>query len=261
MAWIGPSGGRRREPMPPAPVKPGECDPGNEQSPPPRYTVRFAHGTRRARPANWRYRCPQRVPTRRIPRPRPPHRLLFQPVSGPPSRPRRIGTPISPPAPPRWIAGTPSAPPPPARSTTGSAWQSSIDGESQDGSTSSATTSSPWSTRNQPHPLRSEYRLESLDRDRCGCASTPIWGVTPGVAPPGGRPFGQNDDDKIYITSDPGIFELDYNSGAVVGRQDLERIPSTEVLAARQPLWSSARGAARSSGTSSSSARPGGRTS
>ena len=57
-----------------------------------------------------------------------------------------------------------------------------------------------------------------------------IWGVTPGVAPPGGRPFGQNDDDKIYITSDPGIFELDYNSGAVVGRQDLERIPSTEVL-------------------------------
>jgi hypothetical protein len=57
-----------------------------------------------------------------------------------------------------------------------------------------------------------------------------IWGVTPGVAPPGGRPFGQNDDDKIYITSDPCVFELDYNSGAVVGRQDLERIPSTEVL-------------------------------
>jgi len=58
-----------------------------------------------------------------------------------------------------------------------------------------------------------------------------VWGVTPGVAPPGGRPFGQNDDDKIYVTSDPCIFELDYNSGAVVGRQDLERIPSTEVLA------------------------------
>lgn len=57
-----------------------------------------------------------------------------------------------------------------------------------------------------------------------------VWGVTPGPDAPGRRPFGQNDDDKIYITSDPCVFELDYNSGAVVGRQDLERIPSTEVL-------------------------------
>ena len=202
-------------------------DPGNEQIPPPRYTVRFAQGTRRARPANWRYRCPQRVPT-----------LASSPSpssSAPSSRSRgrrrvqrRIETPISPPAPPRWIAEYAFGPSPAREINYRIAWQSSIDGESR-GSTSSDDDVFAMDTRNQ---------LTRFDRNTGSRVWTvtgadaldTIWGVTPGVAPPGGRPFGQNDDDKIYITSDPGIFELDYNSGAVVGRQDLERIPSTEVL-------------------------------
>ena len=57
-----------------------------------------------------------------------------------------------------------------------------------------------------------------------------VWGVTQGLPRAGDQPFGQNDDDRIYVTSDPGVFVLDHKTGAVVGRQDLERIPSTDVV-------------------------------
>ena len=51
-----------------------------------------------------------------------------------------------------------------------------------------------------------------------------IWGVTP--SPLRGSP----NEDKIYITTDPVVMVVDNATGAVVGRQNLERIPSTDVI-------------------------------
>ncbi len=56
-----------------------------------------------------------------------------------------------------------------------------------------------------------------------------VWGVTPGQPPFDGLPWGQNDGDRLYVTTDPVVFEIDHATGAVVGRQDLEKIPSTDV--------------------------------
>ncbi len=56
-----------------------------------------------------------------------------------------------------------------------------------------------------------------------------VWGVTPGLPPFDALPWGQNDGDRLYVTTDPVIFEIDHATGAVVGRQDLEKIPSTDV--------------------------------
>lgn len=57
-----------------------------------------------------------------------------------------------------------------------------------------------------------------------------VWGVTAGIPRAGDQPFGQNDDDRIYVTSDPVVYVVDHKTGAVVDRQDLERIPSTDVI-------------------------------
>ena len=51
-----------------------------------------------------------------------------------------------------------------------------------------------------------------------------IWGVT--QSPMRDAP----NEDKIYVTTDPVVMVVDNATGAIVGRQDLERIPSTEVI-------------------------------
>lgn len=51
-----------------------------------------------------------------------------------------------------------------------------------------------------------------------------VWGITPGPL------IGQRDSEKIYVTTDPVVMVVDHATGAVVGRQDLERIPSTDVV-------------------------------
>jgi len=60
-------------------------------------------------------------------------------------------------------------------------------------------------------------------------ANDRVWGVTPGLPPYDALPWGQNDGDRLYVTTDPVVFEIDHATGAVVGRQDLEKIPSTDV--------------------------------
>ena len=57
-----------------------------------------------------------------------------------------------------------------------------------------------------------------------------VWGVTEGMTPVNGLPWGQNEDDKLYVTTDPVVFTIDHATGAVVGRQDLAQIPSTDVV-------------------------------
>lgn len=57
-----------------------------------------------------------------------------------------------------------------------------------------------------------------------------VWGVTEGMTPFDGLPWGQNDGDKLYVTTDPVIFVIDHATGAIVGRQDLDQIPSTDVV-------------------------------
>ncbi len=61
-------------------------------------------------------------------------------------------------------------------------------------------------------------------------ANDKVWGVTPGLPRFDALPWGQNNDDRLYITTDPVVFEVDHATGAVVGRQDLEKIPSTDVV-------------------------------
>jgi outer membrane protein assembly factor BamB len=86
--------------------------------------------------------------------------------------------------------------------------------------------------------LSDQNRLTRIDRSSGSqiwttIAADPldaVWGVTPGLPRVDDLPFGQNDDDRIYVTSDPVVFVLDHKTGAVVGRQDLERIPSTDVV-------------------------------
>lgn len=51
-----------------------------------------------------------------------------------------------------------------------------------------------------------------------------VWGVSPG------RLDERGGFDRLYVTADPVIMEVDYTTGAIVGRQDLDRIPSTDVL-------------------------------
>lgn len=57
-----------------------------------------------------------------------------------------------------------------------------------------------------------------------------VWGVTPGIAPFNGLPWGQNDGDRLYVTADPVVMEIDHATGSVVGRQNLEKVPSTDVI-------------------------------
>ncbi len=61
-------------------------------------------------------------------------------------------------------------------------------------------------------------------------ANDSVWGVTEGMTPFNGLPWGQNEGDRLYVTTDPVIFGIDHATGAVVERQDLEQIPSTDVL-------------------------------
>ena len=56
-----------------------------------------------------------------------------------------------------------------------------------------------------------------------------VWGVNEGVAT-GGRDWGFNDGDLLYVTSDPVVFVVDHVTGSIVGRQNLERVPSTGTL-------------------------------
>lgn len=87
-------------------------------------------------------------------------------------------------------------------------------------------------------------RLTRLDRNTGSSiwtttgadANDSVWGVTPGPTPPNGLPWGQNDGDRVYVTTDPVVFEFDHATGAIVGRQDLERIPSTDVIRFRNYL-------------------------
>jgi outer membrane protein assembly factor BamB len=57
-----------------------------------------------------------------------------------------------------------------------------------------------------------------------------IWGITPGMPPHDGLPWGQNASDRLYVTTDPVVFEIDHATGAILGRQDLEKVPSTDVI-------------------------------
>ena len=65
-----------------------------------------------------------------------------------------------------------------------------------------------------------------------------VWGVTAGRSSASSNTTGNSsaDPEKIYVTTDPVVMVVDYASGGIVGRQDLERIPSTEVLAFNQYL-------------------------
>ncbi len=56
-----------------------------------------------------------------------------------------------------------------------------------------------------------------------------VWGVNQGV-PTGGQDWGRNDGDRVYVTSDPVVFVIDHTTGSIVGRQNLERVPSTGTL-------------------------------
>lgn len=57
-----------------------------------------------------------------------------------------------------------------------------------------------------------------------------IWGVTEGMTPFNGLAWGQNEGDRLYVTTDPVVFGIDHATGAVVERQDLQQIPATEVI-------------------------------
>lgn len=61
-------------------------------------------------------------------------------------------------------------------------------------------------------------------------ANDRVWGVTAGMAPIDGLPWGQNEGDRLYVTTDPVIFGIDHATGAIVDRQDLLQVPSTEVI-------------------------------
>ena len=63
-----------------------------------------------------------------------------------------------------------------------------------------------------------------------------IWGITASrVTTDNGSGF-TPDPEKLYITTDPVVMEIDYATGGVVGRQELERVPSTRVLRFNQYL-------------------------
>ena len=70
-------------------------------------------------------------------------------------------------------------------------------------------------TRDTGKPIWTSTVADELDT---------VWGVTPGV------PGSDGEFDRLYITTDPVVMEVDHATGAVVGRQDLDRIPSTDVL-------------------------------
>jgi hypothetical protein len=70
-------------------------------------------------------------------------------------------------------------------------------------------------TRDTGKPIWTSTVADELDT---------VWGVTPGA------PGSDGEFDRLYITTDPVVMEVDHATGAVVGRQDLERIPSTDVL-------------------------------
>ena len=57
-----------------------------------------------------------------------------------------------------------------------------------------------------------------------------IWGITHGMPGPGDLSWGRNADDKLYVTTDPLVFVLDHASGSIIGRQPLDKVPSTEVI-------------------------------
>jgi outer membrane protein assembly factor BamB len=57
-----------------------------------------------------------------------------------------------------------------------------------------------------------------------------VWGITPGMPPSDGLPWGQNANDRLYLTCDPAVFEIDHATGAILGRQNLDKVPSTEVV-------------------------------
>lgn len=57
-----------------------------------------------------------------------------------------------------------------------------------------------------------------------------IWGITKGMPGPNDLSWGRNADDKLYITTDPLIFVLDHASGSIIGRQPLDKVPSTEAI-------------------------------
>ena len=61
----------------------------------------------------------------------------------------------------------------------------------------------------------------------CADAMDTVWGVTQGP-PSSASPSSPPKD--IYVTTDPVVMVLDQITGAIVGRQDLERIPSTNVV-------------------------------
>ena len=57
-----------------------------------------------------------------------------------------------------------------------------------------------------------------------------IWGITQGMPGPGDLSWGRNADDKLYITTDPLVFVIDHASGSIIGRQPLDKVPSSEVV-------------------------------
>ena len=65
-----------------------------------------------------------------------------------------------------------------------------------------------------------------------------IWGITAGRTSASFNATGdaKPDPEKIYVTTDPVVMVVDYATGGIVGRQDLERIPSTDVLVFNQYL-------------------------
>ncbi|MCH2160418.1 MAG: PQQ-like beta-propeller repeat protein [Phycisphaerales bacterium] len=65
-----------------------------------------------------------------------------------------------------------------------------------------------------------------------------IWGITTGRvhASLSSNAGATKDPGKIYVTTDPVVMEVDYATGGIVGRQDLERIPSTKALTFNQYL-------------------------
>ena len=63
-----------------------------------------------------------------------------------------------------------------------------------------------------------------------------IWGITPSLTTSDSSTGFTPDPEKLYITTDPVVMEIDYATGGVVGRQELERVPSTRVLRFNQYL-------------------------
>jgi hypothetical protein len=57
-----------------------------------------------------------------------------------------------------------------------------------------------------------------------------IRGITPGMTPYNGLPWGENNDDKLYVTTDTVVFVIDHATGSVVGRQKLAKLPSTDAV-------------------------------